>query len=117
MRIEVHFIQRRFPARRWRPACIELGVMKQTAIAIIITAALTTVTAVGQTVRSGARINVRTIDRIDSRNAGDQTFHASVDEDVIGTDGQVVIPKGSNADLRVRRVDKHELSVDLDSVT
>jgi hypothetical protein len=92
--------------------------MKETAFTVALAALLCAPPAFGQTVRSGARIDVRTIEKIDSHDADTSpVYHATVQQDVVGTDGQVVFPKGSNADLLVRRVGKHQLVVDLDAVT
>jgi len=44
-------------------------------------------------------------------------FSAVVDQNVIGKNGKVVIPKGSNAELVVRRISDNNVALDLDSVT
>lgn len=76
------------------------------------------------TLPAGTEINVMTNDNIDSTeaNAG-QTFSADVSENVLGANGQVVIPKGSEADLVLRKVSTQgtvtgnsELVLDLQSV-
>jgi hypothetical protein len=76
------------------------------------------------TVPAGTDITVMTNDNIDSNSASEgQTFSADVAENVTGSNGQVVIPKGSEADLVIRRVASQgkvtgnsELVLDLQSV-
>src|SRR6266496_5549609 len=72
-------------------------------------------------VTAGTNISVRTNEPIDSRhanNSGDlRVYSAVVAQDVIDRDGQVAIPRGANAELVVRNVDRDEMTVDLDSVT
>jgi hypothetical protein len=67
----------------------------------------------------GTRIAVRTNDQIKLRtnDADGRIYTAVVANDVADTDGRVIIPRGSNAELIARRVGKEELAVDLDSVT
>jgi len=68
-------------------------------------------------VESGTTIDVRTNEAINVKNVSDgRTFTGSVDRDVIDANGQVAIPRGSNAQLIVRRISDNEMSVDLDSV-
>ncbi len=53
----------------------------------------------------GAEISVRTTTTINSRNAGEgETFSASVERDVLDGAGDVVIPRGSPAELIVRDI-------------
>ena len=53
----------------------------------------------------GTQISIRTNENIDSKTAQvDQTFSAEVAEDVLGSNGQVVIPKRSPATLILRNV-------------
>lgn len=73
------------------------------------------------TVPSGAEIKVRTDQQItaDSKNVG-QTYSGSVAEDVSNSSGQVVIPKGSRAELGTvassSKVGGDKVAVDLMSV-
>jgi hypothetical protein len=54
---------------------------------------------------AGTSISVRTDEDIDSRNAAEgRTFSAGIVQDVLDTNGSVVIPRGSRATLIVRRV-------------
>lgn len=75
------------------------------------------------TIPAGAEIAVLTNQDIDSTNANEgQTFPADVAENVMNSAGQVVIPKGSAAELVIRRVasggviSSPELTLDLQSV-
>lgn len=57
------------------------------------------------TLPAGTSLSVRTDEAIDERNAGDgRTFSASIVQDVMDTTGKVVVPRGSQATLVVRRV-------------
>lgn len=70
------------------------------------------------TIPSGTDIRVRTNESIDSKNADlNRVYSAQVDRDVTDTNGNVVIPRGSNADLVVRKIDNNNLALDLQSVT
>ena len=54
-------------------------------------------------VPAGTDIVVRTVETIDSREAGaDQTFSALVEQEVTSVSGRVIIPEGSNAQLIIR---------------
>jgi hypothetical protein len=72
---------------------------------------------------SGAELAIRTSEPINSRSAQvDQTFDAQVDRDVLGDAGQVLIPRGSDARLVIRRINNGgstgtpEMTLDLESV-
>lgn len=66
---------------------------------------------------SGTSIDVRTNEAINVKEVSDgRTFTGVVDKDVLGANGQVAIPRGSNAQLVVRRVSDNEMAVDLDSI-
>ena len=73
---------------------------------------------------TGTEISIRTNETIDSRNARvGQTFNAQVAQDVLGSSGEVLIPKGSDASLILRELSSGgktgspELALDLDSMT
>ena len=84
----------------------------------------TTGTRSSVTLPAGTEVNVMTNDNIDSANANvGQTFSADVAENVTGANGQVLIPKGSEADLVLRSVKSQgtvtgnsELVLDLQSL-
>lgn len=75
-------------------------------------------------VPSGTEVSVRTNDAIDSTTARQgQSFSAVIAKDVTGTSGEVLIPKGADAELVLREVSggnttgSPELILDLQSVT
>jgi hypothetical protein len=54
-------------------------------------------------VPAGTEIVARTVETIDSRDAGlDQTFSALIEQEVTNGSGRVIIPEGSNAQLIIR---------------
>lgn len=75
-------------------------------------------------VREGTEIAVRTNETIDSTTSSEgRSFSGTVQEAVTDADGQVLIPRGSDARLIVRRVStggttgSPQLALDLDSIT
>ena len=69
------------------------------------------------TVPAGSDLTIRTNENIDSRDATDsRSYAAQVDRDVLDNSGNVVIPRGSEARLVVRRVGNSELALDLQSL-
>jgi hypothetical protein len=80
-------------------------------------AAVATTYGQSATLAAGTSIDVRTNEAINVKNVSDgRTFTGSVDRDVVDANGQVAIPKGSNAQLIVRKVSDNEMAVDLDSI-
>jgi len=54
---------------------------------------------------AGTELVVRTVETIDSRNAGaDQSFSAIVEQDVTNASGRVIIPEKSSAQLMIRQL-------------
>jgi hypothetical protein len=76
-------------------------------------------TSFGQTrtIAAGASITVRNNEPIDARQTDGRVFSGVVHQDVLDADGNVAIPKGSDAELTVRIDSNHDLAVDLESVT
>jgi hypothetical protein len=68
------------------------------------------------TIAAGTTLKIRTSEEIKTSDSG-KTFSAVVDQDVMGRNGQVVIPKGSNAELVVKKMSNNTLTLDLDSIT
>jgi hypothetical protein len=65
----------------------------------------------------GTEVTVRTNESIDAKNPSDSRIYtAVVDRDVRDNTGQVVIPRGSNAELIMRDVDHDTIVLDLESV-
>lgn len=58
-------------------------------------------------VPGGTEIAVRTDQNINSNNAAEgQTFPASIQRDIVDASGNIVIPRGSPAQLAIRRIDQ-----------
>ena len=68
-----------------------------------------------QTVDAGTVINVRTNDSIKTNDSDGQVYSATVEEDVIGRNGAVAIPRGSEVELVVKETG-NDLVLDLDSI-
>lgn len=76
-------------------------------------------------VPAGTKVSVRTEDTIDSATAAEgQTYAAEVADDVLDADGNVVIPRGSNAQIVIRSASKggrihgtSDLVLDLQSIS
>jgi len=71
---------------------------------------------------SGTQIDVRTDEQIDSRNAHEnRTFYGTVSQDVVDNQGNVAIPRGSQAELVIRHgrqgTASEYLLLDMDAVT
>ena len=69
------------------------------------------------TIPAGVNIPVRTSEAIDAKSADGRVFTGVVDEDVKDADGRVAVPRGSTAELMVKKSSDNELSIDLDSLT
>jgi len=70
------------------------------------------------TLPAGSEISVRTNENIDSASSNDNRFYtAVVSRDVVDDRGSVVIPRGSDAQLIVRRLSGNNLALDLQSVS
>jgi len=68
------------------------------------------------TVAAGENIPVRTSEAIDASTADGRIFTGVVDQDVNDANGRVAVPRGSTAELMVKR-DGNDLSIDLESLT
>jgi hypothetical protein len=73
---------------------------------------------------AGTEIVVRTVEMIDSRNAGvNQTFSAIVEENVTNASGRVIVPQRSSAQLIIRQLSSGgatgspEMVLDIQSIT
>lgn len=69
------------------------------------------------TLQAGTEISVRTNGRIDSEDRQSRSYSAQVERDVAGPNGEVMIPRGSDAQLVVRDLGRNSLALDLDSIT
>lgn len=73
---------------------------------------------------AGTELVVRTVETIDSRNAGaDQTFSAIVEQEVTNAPGRVIIPERASAQLIIRQISSGgatgspEMVLDIQSIT
>jgi hypothetical protein len=73
--------------------------------------------AQASTIGAGARISVRTNENIDAAQIDGRVFTGVVNQDVRDANGNVVIPKGSNAELIVKKAANEDLLLELESVT
>jgi hypothetical protein len=64
----------------------------------------------------GTIVRVRTQEWIDTHRYENRTFPAIVEQDVIGDNGVVAIPRGSAVELMVREAPGHNLALDLESL-
>jgi hypothetical protein len=69
------------------------------------------------TIPPGSEIVVRTVDRIDASTADpDRRFYATMERDVVDSNGNIVIPRGAPAHLIVRPAGDGRVAIDLRSV-
>jgi len=69
-------------------------------------------------VPAGTEVSIRTDEAIDSRDASDgRSYAAQVASDVVDSNGNIVVPRGSEARLVVRNVGGNQIALDLQSVT
>jgi hypothetical protein len=92
--------------------------MRQFATSALLAAALSLpLAAQVDRVPAGTEITVRTNEAIDARHPSDSRIYtAVVDQDVRDRSGNVVIPRGSNAELIMRDASSSDIVVDLESV-
>lgn len=74
-------------------------------------------TAAAEPIPPGTQVAVRNDITIDARYADGRVFPGFVAHDVAAPDGRIVIPRGSPAELIVRRLGPHDFAIDLASVT
>ncbi len=86
--------------------------------ALAVTAWGETALAESRVVPSGTELKVRTNETIDSKKASEgQTFSGVIERDVVDSSGETVIPKGSDAELVIRKAASGNLLLDIQSVT
>jgi hypothetical protein len=73
--------------------------------------------AQGRYIDSGSSITVRTNENIDARSSDGRVFTGVVDREVADRNGNVVIPRGAEAEMIVRNVSNNELVLDLESIS
>jgi Protein of unknown function (DUF3011) len=64
----------------------------------------------------GTVVVVRTQEWVDAHRPENRTYSATVEQDVVGENGVVAIPRGSVVELMVRGAPDHDLMLDLESV-
>jgi len=85
--------------------------------AVIVTTTSFCLFAQVDRVPAGTEIVVRTTDSIDAKHPSDsRIYNATVDKDVTDRSGNVVIPRGSDAELIMRDVSDDDIVLDLESV-
>ena len=72
--------------------------------------------AAAATISAGVSIPVRTSEVINASTEDGRIFNGVVDQDVFDDNGRIAIPRGSTAELMVKR-DSGDLSIDLESLT
>src|SRR4051812_26698470 len=73
----------------------------------------------GQAARldAGTNVEVRTNDTIDVKNVSEaRSYSGTVNRDVLDASGKVAIPKGSTAELTVRKISDNEMALDLNAI-
>lgn len=68
-------------------------------------------------VQPGANISVRTNETIATHSRDGRIYYGRIVDNVIGSDGQIAIPRGSDVELIVRRARDNDLILDIESVT
>ena len=68
------------------------------------------------TIPAGVNIPIRTSEAIEAKAADGRIYRGVVDQDVFDANGRVAIPRGSTAELEVKKSGT-DLSIDLDSLT
>ena len=68
------------------------------------------------TITAGVNIPIRTSEAISASTEDGRIFRGVVDQDVYDTNGRLAIPRGSTAELMVKK-DGGELAIDLESLT
>ena len=87
------------------------------ALAIGLSTAVTAAHGQTATLDAGTTVEVRTNDTIDVKNVNEaRSYTGTVNKDVMDASGRVAIPKGSPAELTVRKVSDRELALDLNAI-
>src|SRR6266481_4503005 len=95
------------------------GTMKRfaSALAVGVCAAVTVVYGQTATLDAGTNVEVRTNDTIDVKNINEaRSYSGTVNKDVMDASGRVAIPKGSTAELAVRKISDSEMALDLNAI-
>jgi hypothetical protein len=68
------------------------------------------------TIDPGTAITVRTLGDIDTNRTDGRVFSGAIEQDVMDNTGNIVIPRGSMAELMVRRLSNNQVALDLESI-
>ena len=89
--------------------------MKRTATLIC---AFALIALAQRTVPSGTDLVIRTNEKIEAKASTEgRVYSGVVERDVMDSSGTVAIPRGSNADLVIRRISNNEMALDVQSVS
>jgi hypothetical protein len=91
--------------------------MKLTLLALLGIVSGLAHTAFAEPIPPGTRVDVRSDVTIDARDADGRIFPGFVARDVAAPDGRIMIPRGSPAELIVRRFGPRDFAIDLESIT
>ena len=70
-----------------------------------------------RTIPPGTTIPVRTNEPISTKHSDGRVFTGIVNQDVVDPNGRVVIPRGSPAEMMVRRISDRNVALDLESIS
>jgi len=68
------------------------------------------------TIDPGTNITVRTNEDINANDSDGRVYSGVVEQDVLNRNGSIAIPRGSSAELIVRKISNNDMALDLDSV-
>src|SRR5262249_32290591 len=86
-------------------------------LAIGLSAAMTLIYGQTATLDAGTTVEVRTIDTIDVKKVSEgRSYTGTVNKDVRDASGRVATPKGSPAEMAVRKISDRELALDLNAI-
>jgi hypothetical protein len=89
-----------------------------TALTAVLMFAASAAHAQRTTVAAGTTVDVRTNDAINVKELSEaRTYTGVVNNDVMDANGSVAIPRGSNAELVVRKISDSEMALDLEAIT
>jgi hypothetical protein len=87
------------------------------AVAVGVCAAVTVIYGQTGTLDAGTAVEVRTNDTIDVKNVSEaRSYSGTVNKDVLDASGRVAIPRGSAAELAVRKISDSEMALDLNAI-
>ena len=100
---------------KFRP-CLRIAILSVAIIWALPLASVGQSRRGGGVIDAGTTVAVRTVQEIETNDNG-KTFPGVVDRDVKARNGRILIPKGSDVELVVKKTSNDEVALDLDSVT